>query len=504
VSRVLLLAGLVFAALPGGRALATTQTFTTQGCGNTVAANLFTVPAGVTSVRIQATGAAGSDTQGPPGGLGDGVSGTLSGLAGGTQVLDVCVDQGGGAAGATIFGAPGSGGGASGVSLGSDFSSPVLVAGGGGGGSEFGGGGGGGSAGMPVAGPGNSTNVGGGGGGNNTTAMGGAGGTNSGNSGCNGGGGGQFGPAGPGSGGAGGTDGCGDGGGGGGGGYFGGGGGAGSGIGGGGGGGGSDFCAAAIAGCTVSSGAGTQTVAGSATGDAQVTITYMFARPSASITAPADNQTFNLNQSVQSTFSCTEGSGGPGIRSCADSNGTSGTTGTLHGTLDTSTVGAHTYTVTATSKDGQTGRATINYTVASPPASTSPTSMSPAPAAGCQDPTGAYNQGFNTGFNSGFNIGFNSGFNAGFNSGFRSGFTRGFGSTTRHGAVSAASGAPTIRAHAIPAECDPQFNQGFNTAFNVGFNSGFQKGFNSGFASGFNSGFDDGFRARHHHHHHHG
>jgi len=93
--------------------------------------------------------------------------------------------------------------------------------------------------------------------------------------------------------------------------------------------------------------------------------------PSATISSPADNQTFNLNQPVPTTFSCMDGSGGPGIQSCADSNGTSGTTGTLHGTLDTSTVGAHSYTVTATSQSG-TGMATIHYTVVNPPTGTPP------------------------------------------------------------------------------------------------------------------------------------
>jgi hypothetical protein len=127
----------------------------------------------------------------------------------------------------------------------------------------------------------------------------------------------------------------------------------------------------------------------------------------------------------------------------------------------------------------------------------------PAPSS-CQEPAGAYNQGFNAGFNSGFNAGFNSGFNAGFTSGFQRGFTDGFGPTTSHAASGSASLAPrhAIAAQALPPACNPQFNQGFNTAFNVGFASGFQGGFNSGFASGFNPGFNAGHRARHHRRHH--
>ena len=269
------LLGSVAVAFAGSAVAAvTTVAFTTQGC------TTWTVPTGVGSVQIQAIGAAGGGAGGGAGGVGDGVSGAVSSLAGGTQVLDVCVDQGGG--GSLSFG--GGGGGASGVSLGSDFSSPVLVGGGGGGGGGFSNGAGGGSAGMPVAGVGGTARGGsGGGGGNNTTAMGGAGGSN-GNPTCNGGAGGQSGPAGPGSGGIGGGGNCFDGGGGGGGGYFGGGGGSGSGFGGGGGGGGTDFCADSIVSCTVSSGPGTQTMAGAGTGDAQLTITY--ALTSTGVSAP--------------------------------------------------------------------------------------------------------------------------------------------------------------------------------------------------------------------------
>jgi hypothetical protein len=88
--------------------------------------------------------------------------------------------------------------------------------------------------------------------------------------------------------------------------------------------------------------------------------------PSAAISSPTAGGTYVIGQTVPTAFSCSEGIGGTGLSSCNDSGGATSVSGGA-GHLDTSSVGDHTYTVTAASKTGLTDSASIGYTVVPQP-----------------------------------------------------------------------------------------------------------------------------------------
>jgi hypothetical protein len=85
------------------------------------------------------------------------------------------------------------------------------------------------------------------------------------------------------------------------------------------------------------------------------------APPTASIATPVDGATYTQDQLVGTSFTCAEGTGGPGIVSCIDQDGRPSET-----PLDTAATGRHTFTVTATSKDGLTTSASVAYAVVAP------------------------------------------------------------------------------------------------------------------------------------------
>jgi 6-phosphogluconolactonase (cycloisomerase 2 family) len=83
--------------------------------------------------------------------------------------------------------------------------------------------------------------------------------------------------------------------------------------------------------------------------------------PRVSIASPSAGGTYAWWQSVPTRFSCTDAPYAPGISSCRQRGASGGS-----GHLDTATAGRHTYTVTATSRDGQSATKSITYTIAGP------------------------------------------------------------------------------------------------------------------------------------------
>jgi 6-phosphogluconolactonase len=97
-------------------------------------------------------------------------------------------------------------------------------------------------------------------------------------------------------------------------------------------------------------------------GDDTVSV-FSVGAPVSAISSPAAGGVYSQGEVVPTTFSCADAVDAPGIASCVDSRGAPAPSGVL----DTSSVGVHSYTVTAASQDGQTSSASITYIVSPPP-----------------------------------------------------------------------------------------------------------------------------------------
>ncbi|HTQ67167.1 MAG TPA: YncE family protein [Solirubrobacteraceae bacterium] len=98
---------------------------------------------------------------------------------------------------------------------------------------------------------------------------------------------------------------------------------------------------------------------------AEKTVTYhVTAPPVVNITSPTEGATYKRGQVVTAAYSCADGEGGPGLKP-----GREGCRGTLENgrTIDTTGVREHTFTVIASSKDGQITQKTVKYKVIAAP-----------------------------------------------------------------------------------------------------------------------------------------
>ena len=94
------------------------------------------------------------------------------------------------------------------------------------------------------------------------------------------------------------------------------------------------------------------------TGTASITYTVA-GSPSITISSPAGGARFAYGQRVDAVYTCADGASAPGIASCSASTAAGQP-------IDTSSPGAHTFKVTASSLDGQTATQTVTYDVQLP------------------------------------------------------------------------------------------------------------------------------------------
>jgi hypothetical protein len=91
---------------------------------------------------------------------------------------------------------------------------------------------------------------------------------------------------------------------------------------------------------------------------------YVFAGPlpTVTITSPASGAKFTRGKLVDASYSCAD-TGGPGLASCQG-------TVAQGSPIDTTTLGKHAFTVTATDANGAQSSQSVNYTVVAPPVPT--------------------------------------------------------------------------------------------------------------------------------------